>query len=104
MPITVDSRFFLDNKRIMRYMNAKQRRVLNRAGAYARTVAKRSIKSRRGNAAPGEPPHSHTGLLKNFIFYAYDPRAKAVIVGPQKVPAGTKGALRALEVGGTVCP
>lgn len=104
MPIKVDSRFFLDSKKINRYISAKQRRVLNRAGAYARTVAKRSIKARKGNARAGEPPHSHTGLLKNFIFYSYDPRTKSVVVGPQQIAAGTAGALRALEHGGQVRP
>lgn len=47
------------------------------------------------------PPSGHTGLLRKFIMFAADVRAKDVIIGPAKLN-GTKSdtALKALEHGG----
>jgi hypothetical protein len=43
----------------------------------------------RANSKPGEPPRSHTGLLK-MIYYSYDPVTKSVVVGPVKLNAKGK--------------
>lgn len=99
MPITVDATMHLNSDKVMKMVNAKTRKALNREGGYIRTTAKRSIKKRPGASKPDEPPHSHSGLLKNFIFYNYDPATKSVVVGPQKLnPSPT--APKALEYGG----
>ena len=52
---------------------------------------------------PGETPRSHTGLLKKFIFYAYDPRSESVVVGPTiQGAAKDRNAPKTLEFGGRV--
>jgi len=48
---------------------------------------------------PGEPPRSVTGLLKDFLFFAYDPQRRSVVVGPAKLNGGS-GAPQILEEGG----
>ena len=49
---------------------------------------------------PGQPPSSHTGLLKKFIFFAYEPSKQSVIIGPARLNKTTGDALPALEYGG----
>lgn len=65
-------------------MSAPIRKALMQQGAYLRTAARNSIKrgTPKNPSTPGAPPHSVTGLLKNFIIYKYDPSAASVVVGP----------------------
>lgn len=103
MPITVDTTFHLNSDAVTKLLDRQTRRAFSRAGGYIRATAKRSIKKRQGTSKPGDPPYSHTGLLKNFIFFSYDPHQKSVIVGPEKLTRrGAEGAPKALEYGGTV--
>ncbi len=103
MPITVDATFHLNSDKVIKMVDSKTRRALSRAGGYVRTIAKRSIKKRNSFSRPGEPPHSHRGLLKNFIFYQYDPHHKTVIIGPERVSqVKSQGAPKSLEYGGTI--
>lgn len=101
MPITVDTTFFFDSEKLTKMLDRKTRRALSRAGGYIRTTAKRSIKKRQGTSKPGDPPYSHTGLLKNFIFYRYDPHTKSVTIGPEKLNRSDGDGPKALEYGGT---
>lgn len=58
-----------------------------------RKVARLSVKGRLertgkgGDVAslPGEPPLERTGLLKKHLFYSWDAKQKAVVVGPAKL-------------------
>lgn len=76
--------------------------------AYARAVAiaKRHGKPRprrpMQSSKPGQPPRSHLGLLKRFIFFAYDRDGNSVVIGPARLNgvSGGPGALEALEEGG----
>lgn len=56
---------------------------------------KRPLKS----SEPGEPPRSITGLLRKFIYFAYDPATRSVVIGPAKLDKST-GAPATLEYGG----
>jgi hypothetical protein len=53
----------------------------------------------RRESAPGEPPHNVTGLLKRFIYFAYDPWRRSVVIGPEAKGPRTADAL---EYGGAV--
>lgn len=87
--------------------------MLSRFGAYTMRTAQKSIKrfghavkrkpmmlTKRGKKSkayqkweaglqsrpvsrPGQPPHSHTGLLPNFIAFRYDARTQGVVIGPR---------------------
>lgn len=92
-------RLFFDRKAVIAAVDKARRAVLSKAGAFIRTVARTSIRPRKGSAPPGSPPHSHVGLLRNFIFFGYDRASDSVVVGPAKLNKPTE-APRVLEHGG----
>ena len=85
---------FFDRAAVVRAVDQATRRNLSRFGAYVRQRAKTSIRRPPKTATvrisrPGRPPYSHTGLLKRFIFFAYDADRQSVVIGP-----GTTAQLR----------
>lgn len=79
---------FFDKPAVMRAVDAAKREVLSKAGATLRLIAKHSIRKRKGTSAPGQPPHSHDGSLRRFIFYSYERETDSVFVGPMKIKVG----------------
>lgn len=57
------------------------------AGAYVRTVARRSMRKRKKASPPGQPPSVHKGGLKDLLFFGYDAARKTTVVGPVKFSA-----------------
>jgi hypothetical protein len=73
---------------VIRDFDRKAGKVLSRFGAFVRTRA-RSLLNKKGTkknptSKPGEPPRKQTGILRQFVFFAYDPSEKSVIIGPAK--------------------
>jgi len=97
---TVNVRMFFDADKIKRAVDAATRKNLSKAGAFVRTAAKSSIRTRKAISAPGQPPSSHTGLLKRFIFFGYEPARKTVVIGPMRLNEKVGTAPEALEHGG----
>ena len=91
---------FFDSKKVLSATNRAERRVLSRFGAYVRTAARSSIRKRRKPSEPGKPPSSHTGLLKRFIYFVYEPRRRSVVIGPARLNQKMGDAPAALEHGG----
>lgn len=91
---------FFDSKKVQAATSKAERRVLSRFGAYVRRGARSSIRRRKKTSRPGRPPSSHTGLLKRFIFFAYEPEHRSVVIGPIRLGRKTGEALPALEQGG----
>lgn len=91
---------FFDRQKVVRAVDSAKRAVLSKAGAFIRTVARTSIRKRKGSAPPGSPPHSHVGLLRKFILFGYDRASDSVVVGPAKLNKPNE-APRVLEHGGT---
>jgi hypothetical protein len=91
---------FFDTERVKRAADTATRKVLSKAGAFIRTAAKSSIRKRKAISAPGQPPSSHAGLLKRFIFFGYDADRKTVVVGPMRLNQKIGAAPEALEHGG----
>jgi hypothetical protein len=77
----------IDRPMVVREVGRKMAAVLNHFGGLVRKIARNSIKRRKKSSQPGDPPSSHTGLLKKFIFYTFDRVRKSVIVGPVKLNA-----------------
>lgn len=92
---------FFDRDKVQRAVDRGVRKVLSRFGAFTRKRARTSIRKRKKISEPGKPPSSHVGTLRNAILFAYDTKAKAVVIGPHQ--AGKSGAgAQALEYGGRV--
>jgi len=89
---------FFDRAKIVRAVSRAKRQVLSKAGAFIRQRARTSIRKRKRTSRPGEPPSSHTGLLRRFILFGYDRRGDSVVVGP--VGFRRSSAPNALEFGG----
>jgi len=102
----VDKRMFFDRKRVVDATDRVTRRVLSKFGAFVRQTAKRSIRRRKRPSRPGQPPSSHTGLLKRRIFFGYDREKQSVVIGPapinQRSPYGDTTVPELLEEGGRV--
>ena len=92
---------FFDRAKVQKAVTDAARKVLSRFGAFVRTGAKSSIRKRKKISQPGQPPSSHTGLLKRLIFFGYDPSKKSVVIGPTPIGSGTAEAPPLLEYGGS---
>lgn len=93
-------RLFFDKSAVTRAVDRAERKVFSKFGAFVRQTARNSIRTRRERSLPGEPPSSHTGLLKRFILFLYDPARHSVIVGPVRLNQKIGEAPAALEFGG----
>ncbi len=91
---------FFDAPKVMRSVDRATRQVLSKFGSFVRRTAKSSIRKRKKASAPGSPPSSHTGLLKRFIYFAYEPEKQSVIIGPAKLNAKEAGTPERLERSG----
>lgn len=84
--------------------NAEQRarvKALSRVGAFLRRRARSSIRRRNAVSQAGQPPSSHTDLLRQFLFFAYDRATGSLVVGPAKLNR-PGDAPEVLEFGGEV--
>ncbi len=97
--ITQAKAAFFDSSAVTDALDAGTRKVLSKFGAYVRTRARTSIRTRKKSAAPGSPPSSHAGDLKRLILFAYDAVNKSLVVGPVPFRKGEAPSL--LEHGGT---
>lgn len=73
---------FFDRQTVQRAVDKAARKNLSKFGAFVRRSAQTSIRSRKRISEPGQPPSSHTGLLKRHIYFAYDGQKKSVVIGP----------------------
>lgn len=94
------TKWFFDAPAVLKTVDAGTAKVLSKFGAFVRRTMKSSIRKRRKSSEPGKPPSSHTGLLKQFIFFSFDPRSRSVVIGPEKLNAKIGQVLEALEYGG----
>lgn len=99
--ITLDKSSFFDRPKVIAAVDRATRQVLSKFGAFVRRSARSSIRPRkRITSPPGQPPFSHTGLLRNRIFFGYDPTQSSVVIGPTPLNARSE-APALLEYGGT---
>ena len=93
-------KLFFDRKAVTDKVDRTTRKVLSRFGAFVRRTAKSSIRKRKRASSPGQPPSSHSGILKKFIFFGYEPAKRNVVIGPAKLNQKIGDAPHALERGG----
>ncbi len=92
---------FFDRAAVQNAVGRAERRVLSKFGAFVRKGARTSIRKRKAISEPGKPPSSHTGLLRQNIYFVYEPNRASVVIGPIELNRGTE-APRLLEHGGQV--
>ncbi|HNQ22488.1 MAG TPA: hypothetical protein PKK06_05280 [Phycisphaerae bacterium] len=97
----VTKQMFFDTRAVTKRVDKATRKVLSKFGAFVRTGAKHSIRKRKAVSKPGEPPSSHIGLLRKFIFFGYDAGRRSVVIGPLRLNQKVGDAPQALEYGGT---
>jgi hypothetical protein len=93
---------FFDRLRITSKADAQTKKALSRFGAFVRQSARQSIRNRKKPSRPGQPPSSHTGILKQFIFFGYDAYRRSVVIGPVVTARKASGIPETLEYGGKV--
>ncbi len=96
---------FFDREAVRKRVKPGSARALSKAGAYVRTSARSSIRSRKAVSAAGSPPSAHTKRTPNLrtIFFAFDPRSESVVVGPVRLNGPSSVRVpHILEVGGDV--
>jgi hypothetical protein len=91
---------FFDRQRVISQTSKAERKVLSKFGAFVRTRSRSSIRKRKKPAEPGSPPSGHTGELKKWILFVYDPNRHSVIIGPARLNSKIGDAPHALEHGG----
>lgn len=84
MKINQAKSLFFD-RAIVSAVDKATRSNLSKAGAFVRRTMKGLIRKGKKSSVPGKPPKSHTGLLKDFIYFVYEPRSRSVVVGPAKL-------------------
>ncbi len=96
------TKLFFDSPAVIRAMDRATRKALSKVGAFVRRSARSSIRKRKKVSRPGQPPSSHVGLLRKFLFFAYEPQRQSVVIGPAKL-GGVEGddVPHILEHGGT---
>lgn len=85
MPLTLSksSRYwFFDSAKVTRLITVGQVRALSKIGAFVRQRARTSMRKRKGASKPNTPPSVQIGTLRNMLFFAYDPTAQTVVIGP----------------------
>lgn len=95
-------KMFFDRKAVTDKVDPATRKVLSKFGAFVRTSAKHSIRTKKGTSKPGRPPFGHNGLLKRLIFFGYDKEKRSVVIGPVIAPKKSGKAPSNLEYGGIV--
>lgn len=93
---------FFDRKPVMDAMDKATKQALSKFGAFVRTRARSSIRKRKKISQPGQPPSSHTGLLKDKLFFVFERERKGVVIGPARLNKPGLPAPQLLEQGGAV--
>lgn len=107
MGLRTAKRGFFEADKIMRGVDRATTKVLSKFGAFVRQRAIRDkLRRRKGVSRPGKPPSVHTTPGLRMVLFAYDFRARSVVIGPLKLhgrsPYGPTTVPELIECGGTV--
>ena len=110
--------FFFDRRAVTSAMDKATVKSLSKFGAFVRRAAQTSMRYRKGASQPGQPPSAHKSkqlaalkkmgrakhngaLLRELLFFAYDPTTRSVVVGPLGFKAKGTPVPALHEFGGT---
>src|SRR4051812_47719421 len=71
---------------------------LKHTAAGIRKDAQAEIHNAKGPSAPGTPPNSRRGMMRNAIIFSVDPHTMSAVIGPRASRVGTSA--KAQEFGG----
>lgn len=91
-------RIEFDDRRILIAVRSGNNVALRRAGAYIRKAARNRVTTSEKASAPGSPPNTRQGQLKQSLLFGVDSRRESVVIGPAESIIGT--AMVAYEFGG----
>ncbi len=100
---------FFDSDKVQKSMDRATIRALSKFGAFVRRRARSSIRKRKASSLPGHPPSSHTGLLRDNIYFAAE-GTQNVVIGAVRLnqlafdgagQVSSEGVPALLEYGGT---
>lgn len=100
--------FFFDRAIVRDHLVGSTFSAIRSTSAYVQKVAINSMKRgqlrKRGknkgkaiHSKPGKPPKYWRGLIRKFLWFAFDPRTSSSVIGPVQLGDGT--VLRDLEIG-----
>ena len=94
-------RDFAETSRVLAAFDAQARKALYFQAGYIRAAARNSMRPGKPHkpSKPGQPPHAITRLLKDFLFFSWDPGTKSMVTGPAAFKRSNTP--RVLEEGGT---
>lgn len=93
------TKYFFDRQEVIDALDVAERKALSKFGAFVRRRAQSSMRPKKKPSKPGKPPRVVQGNLKKFLFFAFDPKSKSVVIGPE--PIGNRPIVpRLLELGG----
>ena len=73
----------INHSKVVDRVRTGEIRAVTRESSYTRKTARRSIRKRKKASAPGTPPSSHIGRLKNLIFFAIEQKKQiSSVIGP----------------------
>ena len=91
-------RIEFDDRRILIAVKSGNNVALRRAGAYIRKAARNRVSTSDKASAPGSPPNTRKGLLKQSLLFGVEQKWQSVVIGPAESMIGT--AMVAHEYGG----
>ncbi len=92
-------RFVDEANRVHEAYRRAERRVLVRAAARGRAIARSAMRRRSRPSRPGEAPTVRKGQLKRFLLFAWDEPRRVAVFGPQKLSGAAGDTPEALEKG-----
>jgi hypothetical protein len=102
MPVKITlalRKFVLESSRVQTAYLQAEKRVLTRAAARGRVMARRRMQKRNRPSAPGEGPSVRKGQLKRFLIYAYETEKHVSLFGPRKLAGANQNTPEVLEKG-----
>jgi len=78
-----------ETKKVARAVDQAEFKNLFQAAAFIRTTARRSIRRGKKASAPGKPPNTRAGQIRNAIMFAVDREREQAFIGPTVERVGT---------------
>ena len=97
--VAMKPRTKFDTKKLTGAARKGNIKSLGHAGAAIRLTGRRSIRKSPKASAPGTPPNTRRGRIKNAIKYAVRPDKQSVVIGPDAEVGGSSA--KAHEFGGS---